>query len=87
MATNIDVKKLEKRPGPQTPTPTAPKDTLMYFRGGGARVALRDWNATWAYVNVFAEDGTRVYTGLVRKTVIETPSDMRDYLTAREVQV
>lgn len=87
MATNIDVKKLEKRPVPQTPTPTAPEDTLLYFRGGGARVALRDWNDNWAYVNVFAEDGTRVYVGLVRKDDIETPSDMREYLTAREVQV
>lgn len=81
--TKIDTSKIEKRPVPKTPTDTAPPDTVLYFRGGGARVALREWNDRYLYVNVFNDKGVRIHVGLIPTEGDPTAADVREYIDSR----
>lgn len=82
--TRIDTSKIEKRPVPKTPTDSAPADTVLYFRGGGARVALREWNQSYLYVNVFNDKNVRIHVGLIpAKEDTITAADVREYVDTK----
>ena len=79
----IDLAKLEKRKLPKEPTETAPVDTLSYFRGGGLRVAVRAWNDSFLYVNVFNENNVKIHGGLMENNGEPTAADIRTYISAK----